>query len=627
MHPELKALMNLKIGRSRDWGEYIELDSLNHWIRYCDKNHGDTCGYPSTDRRSLEFRLSWLIDVEQWCLVPAPEDARYVALSYVWGQTPMLKTLEGNLMDQQKPGALRSKSNETMHVPATIRNAISLTSQLEGGIKYLWVDSLCIVQDDKNSLDRHIQNMGLIYEAAVLTIIAAIGTHADQELQGLEGISSPRPVAPFMEYDDHFQIRALFNSEVRHSHWAGRGWTFQEGMFSRRKLIFFEDTVRWVCQGMTAREETTDDHPSSSDMMIRSARFSYPDLGALVELIGEFNRRDLTFPEDILSAISGTLNALAPAYPAGFVFGLPISFFDCFLLWASRTGGKGRRREAVSPSRSQDVPPSWSWAGWEGLDADIRGCTFSANMDFSYSTGIETIPMLDWSLRDSVTSPPVRIPRQNDWYEFRRQYMGKMDGLPLGWHCELDTDTHSLYYRHDYVIPMPGEGNVVRFCQPVPIASGIGDQIAPGSEVGASYGRYLCAKARSAKLWLEPRQPRPGIDPLDESEFAISDGSRVPIGRLLVDEAYHHGLVMSRLLGPETNGDGSRFPCEIIAISRCVSLWGRNSPFPPGEEVFTEYNVLWIEWEGSVAFRRGMGRVSVDAWDSLEFKEIDLILG
>lgn len=638
------------IGRARRLQEYIDLDLVNRWMRRCDEAHGDSCRPRPLDWRPGGFKLAWLIDVEQLCLVSAPENARYVALSYVWGNVPMLKTLETNLPNHRKPGAFKIVSDSAIHVPTTIRNAISLTSRLKGDIKYLWVDSLCIVQDDQHSLAEHIQHMALVYGAAVLTIVAADGPDANQELKGLQGISSPRPVAPALKLADDLILRYVLRTRVGDSNWAKRGWTFQEGIFSLRALIFFENSVRWVCQQFSGREEVLNLLPSplSDIAMIRGLDFSYPNLETLANLVGGFNSRLFTYQEDVMSAITSTLNTLRRAYPAGFVFGLPVSYLDCFLLWANKESGKGRPRKASSPEGAHTLPPSWSWAGWKGLSSDIRGNTNSAMLSFRGGAHNETISMLDWSICKSLNSPPVRIPRQNEWYDFRLRYMGMQEELPPGWKYHLDKELiwsqhpeapEGVYYTHD---SMPHEKNgndesrsagfsreilelarkydhtkrhCVKFWQPVPISSEDEDQSAQHLEHGPRYGKYLCARAQTAQLWLGP---------LDGSKFEIADRHDALIGKLQVDGAYEHELVTSHLLGPEA--DGSKFACEIVAISRNVSLTGRSIPFEPGKEIFTEYNVLWVVWENGVAFRRGVGQVS-RAWDSLDLKDVDLVLG
>ncbi|KAF2655110.1 HET-domain-containing protein [Lophiostoma macrostomum CBS 122681] len=656
-----KGELSTGIARARPLREYIDLDVVNFWMWYCMQAHGDTCRLPPANQRPPGFRVSWLIDVEQSCLVPAPENAPYVILSYVWGQVPMLKTLKGNLSEHQKPGAFNTTSKSSMQTPATIKNAIDLTTRLgrlegrlEGGVKYLWVDSLCIVQDDHHSLEQHIQHMALIYEAAVLTIVAADGPHADLELKGLQDISSPRTLAPVLELDDNLRVKYVLKTPISSSNWAKRGWTFQEGIFSRRRLIFFENSVRWVCRSMTCREEEYNCRHSSHTSafsMVRGIHFRYPNLKALADLVGQYNRRNFTYPEDVVPAISSTLNALTRAYPAGFVFGIPISFLDCFLLWASKTSGKGRRREASSPDRAQEIAPSWSWAGWEGLDSDIEGNANSAMVTFRGGAHKETLSMLDWSMRKSLDSPAIRIPRQNDWYDFRCRFKGLKDDLPGGWHYHLDEklkwSTHpeapeGVYYSYDSVSDTRPEGKSktdapalfapdilltcmdhdgrdnddIRFWQPVPIGSEREGQSPRTLERGFSYGRYLCAKTKTAQLYLGQ---------LDSSGFEILNNVNVPIGRLQVDGVKEHGLVTSHLLNPEV--DDPKFACEIVAISHNVSLSGRSIPFETGKEPVTEYNVLWIVWEEGVAFRRGIGQVSKQEWDSLELNEVDLVLG
>jgi Heterokaryon incompatibility protein (HET) len=74
--------------------------------------------------------------------------------------------------------------------PNTVKDAIDLVESL--GERYLWVDSLCIVQDDDEWKCSQINNMASIYANSHLTIIAADGDSSDYGLRGLRGISGPR---------------------------------------------------------------------------------------------------------------------------------------------------------------------------------------------------------------------------------------------------------------------------------------------------------------------------------------------------------------------------------------------------------------------------------------------------
>jgi hypothetical protein len=108
------------------------------WKEYCINSHGAKCGTRFNGPRSSRIRL---IEVKQECIVELTENVEWVALSYLWGKSNNL-TLEKESLDQfKKPGFLSRD-----RVPKTIYDAMILTAAI--GEKYLWVDSICIVQDD-----------------------------------------------------------------------------------------------------------------------------------------------------------------------------------------------------------------------------------------------------------------------------------------------------------------------------------------------------------------------------------------------------------------------------------------------------------------------------------------------
>lgn len=123
----------------------IELDVLRSWISCCDQSHRLACLSPNSvlpGGVSLSPPMLNLIDVERECVVTGLNGARYVALSYVWGQAPMVRASTENREALMKDGSLSSRNND-FQLPRTIRDAIYLVSKL--GEKYLWIDSLCII--------------------------------------------------------------------------------------------------------------------------------------------------------------------------------------------------------------------------------------------------------------------------------------------------------------------------------------------------------------------------------------------------------------------------------------------------------------------------------------------------
>ena len=155
----------------------IDFAVVRRWLALCGTHHDRSCRKnPAVEalRRTnpaneiSDFRC---IDVEQNCLVRPPKACRYAALSYVWGRIGFFTTLQENVAMLEEPGALGRPAYHD-RIPLTIRDAMQVVREI--GIRYLWVDSLCIVQDEPNQNKlTHIQSMDLVYSAADLVIVAA----------------------------------------------------------------------------------------------------------------------------------------------------------------------------------------------------------------------------------------------------------------------------------------------------------------------------------------------------------------------------------------------------------------------------------------------------------------------
>ncbi|UPL03003.1 hypothetical protein LCI18_013937 [Fusarium solani-melongenae] len=162
-------------------GGLIDPTLINNWLMTCKSKHGEKCQSPPPDANTDHgsFRM---IDLRSMCIVDSSILPEFVALSYVWGRAPTLRLLAENKSDLMKPGGLLAYWDQ---VPLTIRDAVTLVGML--GLQYLWVDSLCLVQDDKADMEGGIKAMDTVYEQALFTIIAADGSDARH---GLPGISS-----------------------------------------------------------------------------------------------------------------------------------------------------------------------------------------------------------------------------------------------------------------------------------------------------------------------------------------------------------------------------------------------------------------------------------------------------
>jgi hypothetical protein len=119
-----------------------------------------------------------LIDVRKLCLVQADTTSRYCSLSYVWGGAQVLRTTSENLEVLMRPGAL-----EKLRPAPVVQDAIELSRSI--GVRYLWVDGLCIPQDDGVLTAFYINRMDYIYSQSVLTVVAASSTSSMDRLPGV----------------------------------------------------------------------------------------------------------------------------------------------------------------------------------------------------------------------------------------------------------------------------------------------------------------------------------------------------------------------------------------------------------------------------------------------------------
>jgi Heterokaryon incompatibility protein (HET) len=227
---------------------YIDYTLVRGWLDICD--HWHSCN-SSERNRHLEYPLMkgdlLLIDCKDGCLVTGPNndskrDFKFVALSYVWGNIPIFKTSTSNLPFLKRPGSVLA-TNPTALIPQTIRDAMTFVLKLQ--LRYLWVDSLCIVQDDPGILERNLDAMAIIYRKAYLTIIDALGTDAFHGLLGVQ--TSRKGDSITVKYGAGSFI--LFRhrlKDISSSPWASRGWTLQEALFSTRRLEIGQ-RVTWRC--------------------------------------------------------------------------------------------------------------------------------------------------------------------------------------------------------------------------------------------------------------------------------------------------------------------------------------------------------------------------------------------
>jgi Heterokaryon incompatibility protein (HET) len=239
----------------------INISQLQQWMASCDAHHRGTChNLPKQDTIDVASP-SILIDVQRSRVVLATDlvlatgPVQYTALSYFWGETfKSLSAKKENLTKLRIPGSLKP-SQTNPGIPRTILDAMALTDIM--GVSYLWVDRLCIVQDDSYFKQEELRKMASIYAESCFTIIAADGEDANHGLRGIGGQALPRVYKPtYFEFSTNVKLLYSHINESRANPpiWHTRYWTFQERAVSRRTLVFVDGIVYWQCRSSFWKE-------------------------------------------------------------------------------------------------------------------------------------------------------------------------------------------------------------------------------------------------------------------------------------------------------------------------------------------------------------------------------------
>ncbi|KAM0547572.1 hypothetical protein ACHAPJ_010316 [Fusarium lateritium] len=367
----VRAALEPTYGRLRP--PLIDFDMIRRWIHLCGSTH-DGCQpqeFSGIDRLRL-------ISIGEMCIkefsnaggsnnvVPA-----YATLSYVWGSTTFQRLTRKNLDKLTEPHGL-----DAITLPSTIGDTISICKRLD--IDYLWIDSLCIIQDEESDLIEFIEQMDLIYNESVLTIIAASGLSADSGIPGLRPGTrtlEQRPIeargVPLIDCVDYRMIRHQTKFQepewISGTPWAQRAWTFQEALVTRRLLFFTAEQVYWSCREGLLSEDTVD-YFADPEFLKLNDRFRSLEYNNIAQA---FSTRKLTFEADIMRAYLGTQNHLEKRWPGQkFSWGLPHEAFGRFLMWEWSSWIPRRLRRGTHAIKSPTgainrvVFPSWSWLSW-----------------------------------------------------------------------------------------------------------------------------------------------------------------------------------------------------------------------------------------------------------------------
>lgn len=331
--------------------------AMRSWIKNCTENH-DKCRTHTTF--SPEYLLEVATNDDTVRLVKASNDSfeSYVTLSYVWGGSDSVSSRERLTSSNSE---LYFRGFPERDLPVVVRDAVRVARSLDYG--YLWVDALCIPQDDPEVMHNQILQMDKIYSNASLTIVAASSSnynetflnrmHREPLILRAPGRLDSGDNRVYGHQVKHSQSHAWQSSLS--SEWFSRGWTFQEALLSRRLLIFSHQEVLFACR-QTECCECNGIHVSEYGPL-----HSVADKALWYRYVEEYTRRRLTFESDALLAIAGIASRFSKLTSWTYAYGLWLEGLENDLCWSAKPDSLPSRPKA---SKRRAEFPSWSWVGW-----------------------------------------------------------------------------------------------------------------------------------------------------------------------------------------------------------------------------------------------------------------------
>jgi hypothetical protein len=358
-------------------GSQRTFDIAKEWLSQCLEGHAK-CRIREQQTLDGSIIPTRLVDVhdshsKKWSVIETKNHdqdcSKYIALSYQRSDnTPQLQ-------QDTHPSFQQGQSDDAL--PQSFQDIFVLCRAL--GVRYIWIDSLCIFQDSQEDFAREAATMSNVYMNALCTFSICW-----ESPNGVLGSRNSHVVTRWTDAEqgevNDFDRHAFVQD---HNEWAGsvyksqinrRGWTLQEQLLSRRILYLGNEKLYWECDDLRAcelepwgRSNIWEDAARSNVVTKETTRH-----GLWQDLVIRYMRMDLAFERDRLIAISGLSRFFFDGTDGEYLAGLRKSNWIHDLLWCPTLGSaiSDDPRDEFGPEMfnrcPHDTVPSWSWASSPG---------------------------------------------------------------------------------------------------------------------------------------------------------------------------------------------------------------------------------------------------------------------
>ena len=353
------------------------------WVDECIRNHGNCrgaieeyTGWRPTRLLDLSNAAKGYIRLRESSSSSKRNKARYATLSHRWGDYLSRRKYILTTANIQQ----YKRSIDIAALPLNYQQTIDASQRLN--IRYLWIDSLCILQDHRDDWQKEVAEMDKTYTFSYLNISATYAENIDQGLyQGRNAKALTPPRINLRSIGPTIRTYRLLDNEMWHDDVENaplnsRAWVLQERFLPARVLHFARSQIYWECFQMDAAEVLPNGLPSGRTQMNNKFKVLEPwyKLGQEVKssaeeedfeiivfwssVVERYTRANLTFESDRLVAISGIARVIAKARGYTYISGMWEVWLEHQLLWHVKNSAKSHRPKSYRA-------PSWSWASLE----------------------------------------------------------------------------------------------------------------------------------------------------------------------------------------------------------------------------------------------------------------------
>lgn len=339
-------------------------DQISAWIRECSLHHKHC--HPAripTEKNQGSARFLAVGETNSPDINLCPTSTldltttTYMTLSHCWGKLVPHRLLQENV--SQFLGGIRMSN-----LPKTFRKVVEATRRL--GIEFIWIDSLCIVQDSKEDWTIESRKMHQIYKNSFLNLAAAVSEDANG---GLFYARFPLSITPCaIEQGTKTKRRAetqyhneIGYNEIKKVPLLNRGWVLQEWLLAPRTLICGKQELHWKCEQVLAHEALPDGQEARPEIdwgfTLRTLPQSETESNSIRwdlwnTVVVEYSKKKLTKFPDKLVAVAGLSSDMGENWHG----------VRCLAgHWPYRFLRNG-------PCHNECNAPTWSWAS---VDSEI----------------------------------------------------------------------------------------------------------------------------------------------------------------------------------------------------------------------------------------------------------------